>query len=157
MSRGDAEPVLGALPDYIGFRVRRAQAASFRHLDRIAGSVPLSPGRFSLLALVEANPGITQARIARAFSLDKSTLSPVVDALVRAGFVHRERSAEDGRAYALTLTAAGADALADKRRQIERQEAVMAAPLTPEERTLLLDMLDRMTAALDRADIVAAD
>jgi len=153
----EPEPVLGTLPDYIGFRLRRAQAASFRHLDRLEGPVPLSPGRFSLLALIESNPGITQTRIARAFNLDKSTLSPVVETLVRAGFILRERSPDDGRAYALTLSPSGTEALAGKRRQIERQEEVMSAPLSREERALLLDMLDRMTAALDLADPLAPD
>lgn len=143
---------LGPLPGYLGYKLRQAQTASFRHLDRMAGASDLSPGRFSLLTVIEANPGITQTRIARAFRLDKSTLSPVVDQLVKRRLVARKRSKADGRAYGLSLTAAGVRRLEAKRAQIEAQERLMASTLTPVEQVQMMALLDRLVAALDSAD-----
>ena len=112
---------LGPLPGYLGFKLRQAQAASFRHLDRTAGGKALSPGQFSLLTVIEANPGVTQTRIARAF----------------------------GRAYGLSLTAAGRRKLEAKRAQIEAQERLMAATMPVQDRARMMALLDRLVTALD--------
>jgi DNA-binding MarR family transcriptional regulator len=145
-------PALGALPGYVGYVLRRAQSASFRHLERSAADLALSPGQFSQLAAIEANPGINQRRLAELFGLDKSTLSPAVDALAARGLVQRTRAAADGRAWSLALTPQGRHLLVRMRAKIEGQERVIAAALTPVERERLLDALRRIEAALDAVD-----
>ena len=55
---------LGALSGLLGYRLRLAQQAVFR--DFAASVAELSPGRAGMLLLVEANPGVTQGRLARA-------------------------------------------------------------------------------------------
>lgn len=144
--------VLGALPGYVGYLLRRAQSASFRHLERSAADLALSPGQFSQLAAIEANPGINQRRLATLFGLDKSTLSPAVDALAARGLVQRARAAEDGRAWSLALTPQGRHLLVRMRAKIEAQERIIAAALSSAERDRLLDALRRIEAALDAAD-----
>ena len=145
-----APPALGPLADYLGYALRRAQTASFRHLERSVGAA-LTPGQFSQLLAIEANPGINQRRLAAMFGLDKSTLSPAMDALAARNLVQRARAAEDARAWSLTLTAQGRQALARMRAKVEAQERLMAAALTPLERTRVLDALRRIEAALDAA------
>lgn len=140
---------LGPLPGYLGYKLRQAQTASFRHLDRAAGGKTLSPGQFSLLTVIEANPGVTQTRVARSFGLDKSTLSPAIDQLVKARLVSRKRSTTDGRAYELSLTASGRRKLQAKQAQIEAQERLMAAALPETDRARLMALLDRLVTALD--------
>jgi DNA-binding MarR family transcriptional regulator len=142
---------LDALESYIGFAMRRAQAASFRHLERTAGALGLTPGQFSLLTVVAANPGVNQRRLAAAFDLDKSTLSPAVDALTRRGLVRRLRSPADGRAWSLELTAHGSRLLARMRACVEAQESLIASALSAAERDRLMRMLERVTAALEHA------
>lgn len=146
---GPDAPALGPLPDYVGYALRRAQAASFRHLERSAGELALTPGQFSQLAAIEANPGINQRRLAALFGLDKSTLSPAMEALAARGLVQRARDAADGRAWALTLTPPGRQLLARMRAKIEAQERAIAAALAPAERRRLLAALRRIEAALD--------
>jgi DNA-binding MarR family transcriptional regulator len=146
-----AAAALGPLAGYVGYAMRRAQAASFRHLERSAGALGLSPGQFSLLAAIEANAGLNQRRLAELFGLDKSTLSPAVDALARRSLVQRARDHADGRAWSLTLTPAGRQALARMRAKVEAQERVIAGALAPGERRRLMAVLRRIEAALDRA------
>jgi len=155
--RGGAGPpgggaALGPLADYLGYALRRAQSASFRHLERSAGELALTPGQFSQLLAIEANPGINQRRLAEIFGLDKSTLSPAMDALVARNLVQRTRAAEDARAWALTLTPQGRQLLARMRAKVEAQERLMATALTQAEHGRLLDALRRIEAALDAAD-----
>ncbi len=118
---GGAAAALGPLGAYIGYALRRAQTASFRQLERSASELGVSPGQFSLLAAVDATPGINQRRLAALFGLDKSTLSPAVEALARRGLVLRTRAPEDARAWALTLTAGGRHTLARMRAKVEAQ------------------------------------
>jgi DNA-binding MarR family transcriptional regulator len=142
---------LGPLPGYVGYNLRRAQIASFKHLDRIAGALELSPGQFSLLTFLDRNPGVSQKTISQAFGVDTSTLSPVLAALSARGLVQRRRASHDRRNYAIALTADGKRLLAEMRAHIETQEAVMADALDPGERVRLLRMLEKVAAALERA------
>ncbi|HUT49388.1 MAG TPA: MarR family winged helix-turn-helix transcriptional regulator [Alphaproteobacteria bacterium] len=140
---------LGPLPDYVGYNLRRAQVASFKHLDRIAGALELSPGQFSLLVFLKANPGVSQKSVSHAFGVDTSTLSPVLAMLSARGLVHRKRASHDRRNYAISLTADGRRHLADMRAHIEAQEALMGDALDPGEREMLLRMLRKVAAALE--------
>ena len=142
---------LGPLPDYIGYNLRRAQLASFRHLDRIAGALDLSPGQFSLLTFLGTNPGVSQKTVSRELGVDTSTLSPVLAALSERGLVRRSRAEHDRRNYAISLTDEGEDLLAAMRTQIDAQETVMGEALLPGELERLLDMLRRITVALNSA------
>jgi DNA-binding MarR family transcriptional regulator len=145
----------GKLPDYLGFNLRRAQAAMFGDFARLTGDLDLTPGQFSLLVLLAANPGISQIGLSRAFGLDKSTVSPSIDRLEKRGLVVRTRTPNDRRFYALELTPAGQALLARATERVETQERAMAAALSPGERSTMIDMLRRVEAALFAND--AAD
>jgi len=146
------EAALGPLAGYVGYALRRAQSASFRHLERSAADPALTPGQFSLLTAIDATPGLNQRRLAEICALDKSTLSPAIDALAARDLVLRTRAPEDARAWALTLTPEGRQALARMRGKVEAQEAVIAAVLATPERKHLVAALRRIEAALDAAD-----
>jgi len=149
---GEAGAAFGPLGAYIGYALRRAQSASFRQLERSASDLALSPGQFSLLTAVDATPGINQQRLAALFGLDKSTLSPAVEALARRGLVLRTKAPEDARAWALTLTLEGRHTLGRMRAKVEAQERIMASALgAPGEAKRLLAALRRIEAALDAA------
>lgn len=145
----NGEVALGLLPSYVGYNLRRAQAASFRHLEYLADDLNLTPGQFSLLSLLAGNPGISQKAISRTTGVDTSTMSPALDALARRGLINRARAERDRRSYSLSLSPAGEDLLATMRNRIDEQERIMAEALEPGERERLLDMLGRITAALN--------
>lgn len=140
----------GALTGYIGYQLRQAQSAVFRDFSSIVAEFGVTPGEFSLLTLVLANPGITQGYLAAAYRLDKSTLSLAVKDLVSRGLVTRSRSADDRRYFALLLTKDGRGVLEKVAERVERQERRMDAVLHPGERALLLDILVRISHAFDR-------
>jgi DNA-binding MarR family transcriptional regulator len=144
-------PSLGPLPGYVGFNLRRAQVASFRHLERTAGSLNLTPGQFSLLTFLEANPGVSQKTVSQEFGVDTSTLTPVLDGLANRRLIRRGRADHDRRTYALSLTPSGARLLDQMRGRIEAQEMEMAAALSPSERENLLNMLERICLRLESA------
>lgn len=142
---------LGALPGYLGYALRRAQVAMFRDFERRMAALDATPGQFSLLTVIAANPGISQRQLAELHRLDKSTLSPAVDRLTKRGYVVRERDPVDRRYYALSLSADGADFLARLTAKVEDQERAMATAVGPEHVARLTADLRRLAAALDPA------
>ncbi len=133
----------GLLPSLLGYRLRLAQQAVFRDFASSVGE--LSPGRVGILLLLEANPGVTQSRLARAVSLDRSTMVGVVDMLEDRGLIERRRGA-DRRTNGLWLTAEGRALVARLKRRILAHERRVAARLTAQERAQLLALLEKLSA-----------
>lgn len=98
---------LGWLGGTVGYYLRTAQEAAFEAFARRAEGADARPWRFAILALIEANTGITQGDLAAAIRRKTSSLTPALDELVRDGCVNRARVETDRRAYALSLTPKG--------------------------------------------------
>lgn len=116
-----------------------AQSASFQAFARLTEDVKIRPGRFATLMLIGRNPGISQTALSQANGRDKSTLTPVLNDLVKRGLVRRQRTPDDRRAYQLTLTAAG-----------QRMLNQLAACAVQHDRNL-----DRIIGRTDRARFLA--
>lgn len=129
------------LPGLIGYRLRLAQQAVFR--DFAASVSDLSPGRAGMLMLIEANPGVTQSRLARAVELDRSTMVGVIDALEERGLIERRRGT-DRRTNGLWLTRAGRALIGRVKRRIQAHERRVAAHLSAQERAQLLALLAKL-------------
>lgn len=131
----------GILPGLLGYRLRLAQQALFR--DFAATITEVSPGLLGVLLLIEANPGVTQGRLARAVSLERSTMVGVVNGLESRGLVERRRG-RDRRTNGLWLTRAGRALLARLKPRVGLHEQRVASRLSPAERAQLLALLERL-------------
>jgi DNA-binding MarR family transcriptional regulator len=131
----------GALPGLLGYRLRLAQQAVFR--DFAQSVQGLSPGRVGLLMLVDANPGITQSRLAEAARRDRSTMVGVLDQLEGRGLIERRRGA-DRRSNGLWLTRGGRAFLSRALARIAAHERRIAARLSPAEHRQLLALLGKI-------------
>jgi DNA-binding MarR family transcriptional regulator len=132
----------GILPELLGYRLRLAQQAVFRAFA--ASVAELSPGRVGILLLLEANPGVTQSRLAQAVGLDRSTMVGIVDGLEGRGLVERRRGT-DRRTNGLWLTAEGRGLVGVLKRRILQHERRVAAKLTAAERQQLLALLAKLS------------
>ncbi len=146
---GDGAVNLGELPSYLGYQLRQAQAAVFRNFAQIMSDLGVTPGEFSLLALVRENPGIHQISLVSVYKLDKSTLSNSIKDLKNRKLIRRVRDQNDRRYYGLWLTEFGEAVLARAIARVEEQERVMDAVLLPGEREQLLSQLSRISRAFD--------
>jgi DNA-binding MarR family transcriptional regulator len=132
----------GALPGLLGYRLRLAQQAVFH--DFAASVQGLSPGRVGLLITIDANPGVTQSRLAEAAELDRSTMVGVLDLLEARGLIERRRG-EDRRTNGLRLTRDGKALLVRALRGIAKHEQRIAARLSTAERRQLLALLGKIS------------
>ena len=115
----------GTLERWVGFNLRMAQEHAFEAFSRRSQEIGESPGRFATLTLIARNPGISQTELSHANGRDKSSLTPVVEDLVRRGLVERKRMREDRRTYRLNLTPAGKRTLTMLTRCARRHERVL--------------------------------
>jgi DNA-binding MarR family transcriptional regulator len=133
----------GLLSGLLGYRLRVAQQTVFRDFAR---SIPeASPGRVGILLLIDANPGVTQSRLAQAVGIDRSTLVGVLHALQARDLIERRRG-EDRRTNGLWLTRAGRLLVSSLKQRIRVHERRVAARLSPSERTELLALLEKLAA-----------
>lgn len=103
----EGEVRLGELNDFIGFHLRLAQDASFRAFARQTGHPELKPGRFAAMMVIRNTPDISQVALSRAIARDKSSVTPMIQELLRRGLVTRRPSPIDRRSMMLRLTPAG--------------------------------------------------
>ncbi|RLA35719.1 MAG: MarR family transcriptional regulator [Gammaproteobacteria bacterium] len=134
----------GLLPGLIGYQVRQAQIAIFRDFTANLADHDMTPTLFGTLVLVEANPGLKQADLARALQLDRSTVVTVIDTLEHRGLVERKRAVDDRRSNAVTLTNAGERILTMLKPLVTDHEARLVKDLDAGERTALVAALGKI-------------
>ncbi len=114
---------LGPLGESFGYLLRRAQVAIFQRFFELFAEFDIRPAQYSVLTVIERNPGLSQTRLADALGIKKTNLVVIIDTLEERGFARRKSTENDRRSHALFLTPKG---------------------------TVLIGRLHRMEAALDR-------
>jgi DNA-binding MarR family transcriptional regulator len=145
----DGSVEFGPLARWIGFNLRMAQEATFQAFSRRSKEVGERPGRFATLTIIARNPGISQTELSQANGRDKSSITPVVEDLVRRGLVERKRVRSDRRAWRLTLTVAGKTALATMMRCARAHERNLDRVIGRRERTRFLATLKKIAAEIE--------
>ena len=107
----DTAEDLGGLNGIVGFHIRLAHGAVYRHFTETFVDLDLTQKQVSALWLVGDRPGISQIDLGGRLRMDRATTMTIVNRLQERDYVRRERSESDGRKLALYLTAAGADAV----------------------------------------------
>jgi DNA-binding MarR family transcriptional regulator len=139
---------VGWLGGTVGFHLRIASEAAFQAFARRADGIDASPWRFAVLALIDANPGLTQGDLAAAIRRKTSSLTPVLDDLCRHGYVIRQRVESDRRSYRLTLTPAGKAVMAELMASAAAHERALDRLVGRAERAAFIRTLQRIIAGL---------
>ncbi|MBK1795884.1 MarR family transcriptional regulator [Devosia sp. WQ 349] len=130
----------------IGYRLRRAQLSVFQQFLSFFETLNLRPAEYSVLVLMEENPGRKQSEIAAALSIKRANFVALVDGLEKRGLISREVVANDRRANALYLTEQGTRFLADARDVHAKLEDDLVAKLGgTEQRDTLVSLLKKIT------------
>ena len=139
----------GPLAYWVGFNLRMAQEAAFQAFSRRSQEVGEGPGRFATLTLIARNPGISQTELSHANGRDKSSLTPVVEDLVRRGLVERKRMRADRRAYRLNLTPVGKKTLTMLTRCARRHELNLDRIIGLRDRKRFIQILKKIAAEIE--------
>jgi len=135
---------IGELDEIMGFHIRLAHGAVYRHFTETFADLDLTQKQVSTLWLIDDHPDIAQADIGRRLQMDRATVMAIINRLQKRGFVERGASKGDRRRQTLHLTAAGHDALVRARESIHEHEAWLKARFTQRETATLVKLLRRI-------------
>jgi DNA-binding MarR family transcriptional regulator len=143
---GAATPVdLGDLSELLGYALKRAQLKLYEDFLKCVAPLQLTPAQFSVLMLLEKNPGRNQTEVAGALGILRPNFVAMLDGLESRGLCVRARSATDRRSHVLSLTEKGRQALARARKIIaSKHEARLGALLGSADRAALLRILNKI-------------
>ncbi|ADB29898.1 transcriptional regulator, MarR family [Kribbella flavida DSM 17836] len=121
----------------------------------IAQRLAVRPGvtlwQFAALAELADQGPAAQRELAGGLGLDPSDMVRLMDELLAAGFVSRERDPQDRRRYRITLTPLGRRTFTTARGVVRKVEQSTLAPLTVAERAQLHRLAGKVHAGLGRA------
>ena len=136
---------MGELSDLLGYSLKRAQLRIFEDFLRCVAPLRLTPAQFSVLLLLEKNPGRNQTEIANTLGILRPNFVAMLDGLESRDLCTRVRSTNDRRSHVLLLTDNGRAVLArDKRLVASKHEARLGELLGPANRAALLSMLKKI-------------
>jgi len=138
------------LSGYTGFLLGYLGEKSRRRFFATLEPHGFHPREFGLMTVLKNRPGITQQELASLAQIDPSSMVAVLDGLEERGFVERRIDPGDRRRRAVHLTAEGQRTWQALQREARKTGEAFLAPLTPEERTTLNELL-RKLAGLDQS------
>jgi DNA-binding MarR family transcriptional regulator len=136
---------LGELAGLLGYSLKRAQLKIFEDFLRCVAPLQLTPAQFSVLMLLDRNPGRNQTEIANTLGILRPNFVAMLDGLESRDLCARMRSTNDRRSHILVLTEKGRAVLARAKKLVAaKHEARLNELLGPANRATLLGMLDKI-------------
>ncbi len=143
----DSAPLkFGELSELLGYQFKRAQLRIFEDFIRCVAPLQLTPAQFSVLVMLEHNPGRNQTEIASALGIQRPNFVSMLDGLESRELCLRVRSTQDRRSQTVTLTEKGRNILTRAKRLVAtKHEARLNALLGESDRAALLAILDKLS------------
>ena len=136
---------MGELSELLGYSLKRAQLKIFEDFLRCVAPLQLTPAQFSVLLLLDRNPGRNQTEIANTLGILRPNFVAMLDALEGRDLCTRMRSSNDRRSHILVLTEKGKAVLARAKKLVaSKHEARLNELLGPANRAALLSMLTKI-------------
>ncbi len=132
-----------ALWQRLGLLLLKAHRSVKRLAEAQLAPLGLSSAHMGILEMLRAAPGLTQATLAAALEIDRTSIGVSIAELERLKVVERVDHPGDGRSYALRLTTAGR-ALAERASALALvAQQRFLAPLDEKEQRQLVTLLQR--------------
>ncbi len=135
---------IGEIRNIVGFHIRLAHGAVYRHFTETFEHVDLTQKQVSVLWLIDDHPGLAQTDLAQRMRMDRATTMAIVNRLQARGYLIRGKSPHDGRKQTLNLTDQGRVALKHAKIAIQEHETWLKSRFTDKEVSQLIEMLSRI-------------
>ncbi len=143
-SRRDIDP--DVLTSHLGYALRRAQVWVFQDFIRTLSVIDIRPAQYSVLVVIGANPGLSQAELADRLAIERARLVHMLDQLQKRGLTERLPSPTDRRTHALQLTKDGQKLLKRAKALAARHEARLTEKMGAEAREQVMERLQVFVA-----------
>jgi DNA-binding MarR family transcriptional regulator len=128
----------------VGYLLARAAHAVGREWEEALRSHNINPRQFSVLSLLDDDPGLSSAQLARLVLVTPQSMSESLAALLEAGLVVRRTEPSPGRSIALDLSPAGRRLLELAYPLVSTVEAESFRVLTDREKAQLGSLLRKL-------------
>lgn len=146
LSEGDAHAI-------VGYQLAQASIVTDQvFTERVGRHSGLRRVEFTILALVQGNPGASARQLARALAVTPPNIAIWLDRLESQGLVSRERSATDARVQHVQLTRSGAALVGRTAKTLIEAEKQALAELSPAEHAMLIELLHKVAMSRRRAE-----
>jgi DNA-binding MarR family transcriptional regulator len=136
---------MGELSELLGYSLKRAQLKIFEDFLHCVAPLQLTPAQFSVLLLLDKNPGRNQTEIANTLGILRPNFVAMLDGLESRDLCTRARSTNDRRSHILMLTDRGRAVLTRAKKLVAtKHEARLNELLGSANRTALLEMLSKI-------------
>jgi DNA-binding MarR family transcriptional regulator len=135
---------VGEINKILGFHIRLAHAAVYRHFMETFADLDLTQKQVSVLWLVSDNPGVAQTDLSQRLRMDRATTMGIVNRLQARHYLGRSRSGNDRRRKTLYLTPAGDEMLKRARAAIWDHERWLKSRFSRQEIETLMSLLERI-------------
>ena len=126
-----------------GYLLKRVQHALRNRMDSALRPIGLTTPQYSVLTAVRADPGISNATLAREAFVTAQTMQAIVTNLERDGFILRHADPSHGRILRTSLTDHGHEALIQADQVVFDVESAMIRSLSEGEVATLINLLGR--------------
>ncbi len=140
----DGDEDIGEIRNIVGFHIRLAHGAVYRHFTERFAHIDLTQKQVSVLWLVGDHPDIAQTDLAKRMRMDRATTMAIVNRLESRHYLVRGKSKSDGRKQTLNLTSAGRKALLTSKRAIQQHEQWLKSRFSKKETDKLIELLGRI-------------
>ncbi len=133
----------------VGYQLAQATLVTDEVFQQRVGHTAMDLHRveYTILAIVDANPGVTARQLARALAVTPPNIAIWLDRLDKRGLTQRERSTRDGRVQHVQLTSPGMTLVARASAALLEGEAAALAGLSSAERAMLVELLHKVALA----------
>jgi DNA-binding MarR family transcriptional regulator len=122
---------------YIGYLLRQAGGAHRLRMERALADLGVTPPQFTVLTMLVAYPGLSNADVARLAMLTPQTVSVIVANLLRSGAIARRPHAVHGRIQHIDVTEAGKALLKQCRSRVKAIEQQILAGFNAAEESVI--------------------
>lgn len=129
----------------LGYQLAQASIVTIRNYQDVAGEpFGLKTVEYTMLALIQENPGVSPAQLAKALGLSAPYVTTGLEKLYRRGLVAREIHESDGRRHHLSATKEGAALGTEMTKRVYEGERAKIKTLSPAEQAMLAELLHKL-------------
>ncbi len=132
------------LETLLGYNTRRSALVLIEPFLQRMAVYELRPVDFSVLSLIQHNPGITSRQLCNTLGILAPNLVGMIRTLEKRGLISRKPHPHDGRANGLHATAAGTKLMCAAEKTAAELDSEVATCLSRSERETLLRLLKKI-------------
>ncbi len=144
------------LADEILISLRRIIRAVDIYSRKFLKDVGLTTPQFIILRCIVDNPEISVSALARKVALSQATVTPIIERLIKVGFIIKQKNTTDRRKTVVLATASGKETIQNSPPPLQETFLDELYKLAEWERFALLASLQRVAHMMNAEEISAA-